>query len=72
MRDLLVMTSFLNCKGCENRRIGCHSVCKTYITAKSEYDSKVERERAEREKENPFIEMRVKSKNKTAMKRKHK
>ena len=39
------------CKDCEDRTVGCHSVCETYILEKSDYDAKVKAEYEEKQKE---------------------
>lgn len=40
------------CKGCENRKIGCHADCKSYLVWSQEMHEQFEQANKERRKEN--------------------
>ena len=40
------------CRGCQERKLGCHATCEKYLAAKAEYEQKKKIFRACKEKEN--------------------
>lgn len=48
-----------NCKGCEERHIGCHSHCETYAELKKRIEEDKKRRRAESDKEHDFASVRT-------------
>lgn len=57
------------CKDCENRKVGCHNQCQTYLDAKREFDrykdEKRKAERAEHEADAFDINNRIRIKERT-------
>lgn len=50
----------VNCKGCEKRHPGCHSICPEYIGWKSDRERRLEKERKKRHAELEVIDSKVK------------
>ena len=49
------------CKGCQDRAIGCHATCESYLTFKAEIDKAREAERADKKDFYALYSLKIRS-----------
>ena len=64
------MSGFRNCKGCEERQVGCHTTCERYLLDKNEHEVLMEKIKLENELYSYTKGSVAKKTGNTAMKRK--